>query len=869
MGMDEAIAARIRMITEAGDRLSGPELLGFVLDHAVTETGGLGGMVHLRGPGTRSLRLAAVHGLIRTVARDWAEVETAGDGAPARAVAQGAPVWVPAPGAGGGTGPALPTGSGLLSVPLITPEQVTGVLTVLMAPAERPAPQRQAAVEALAAWAAPRLRENPPGRDQDGGQDQDRDGGQDQDRDGGQDRGGIGTSLADDQVSQALRHMSDAFFAVDGDWRITFVNGEAERLLGAARTTLGRTLWDAFARLSVDDAEPDLRSRYRRAAESGTPVGFDVRWPTNQRWYYMRLVPMPNGLTVYAADITARRAREAERAAAERAAAERNARIGELTDALAQALTMRDVVNAIADRVLPPFGASGMVVQLIEGSVIRIAGAVGYPQPFLESIDGASIHDVSPVSEVYRTGAPAFVESVEAYAARYPGMGGRPAAAQKQAWAFLPLIVSGRNIGCTVVAFAEPRRLDAEERALLTALSGLMGQAIERARLYDVEHTRAKELQRGLLPRALPSLPSVTTAARYLPASEGIDVGGDWYDVIPLSGARVALVIGDVMGHGLSEAATMGRLRTAVNTLAELEFPPAELLTRLNDLVSDLGDNLYATCLYAVYDPANATCVFASAGHPPPAVVRPGHPVHFAGGAPDPPLGAARPPFETTGMTLEEGSLLVLYTDGLVESAARDIDRGMRHLASALSTAARAPGPGDAWRDGDPCDGDRGEHASLERLCDEVLAELLPEKQLTADDAALLIARTHALASDHIAAWPLSEGPIAAGEARDHVRDQLTRWQLAALTPIAELLVSELVANAIRHGRGPIGLRLLRSEELICEVTDGSLTTPRIRHASETDEGGRGLQLVSALSQRWGTRYTSTGKCIWTAQTLP
>ncbi|MBI0318504.1 SpoIIE family protein phosphatase, partial [Streptomyces javensis] len=678
MGMDEAITARIRMIIEAGDGLSGPDLLGFALDHAVTETGGLGGMVHLRGPGARPPQLTAVHGLIRPVARDWAEVEPAGASAPARAMARGTPVWAPALGTADGTGPALPAGSGLLAVPLITTEGVTGALSVLMAPAERPAPERWAAVEALAAWAAARLREGPPDR------------GRDRDRDG------TGASLADDQVSQALWHMSDAFFAVDGDWRITFVNGEAERLLGTARTTLGRTLWDAFTRLSVDEAEPGLRGRYRRAAESGTPVGFEVRWPTNQRWYSMRLVPVPNGLTVYAADITASRAREAERAAAEHAAAERTARIGELTSALAQALTMRDVVNAIADRVLPPFGASGMVVQLIEGDVIRIAGAVGYPQPFLESIDGASIHEVSPVSEVYQSGAPAFVESAEEYTARYPGMAGRPAAAQKQAWAFLPLIVSGRNIGCSVVAFAEPRRLDAEERALLTALSGLMGQAIERARLYDMEHTRAKELQRGLLPRALPSLSSVTAAARYLPASEGIDVGGDWYDVIPLSGARVALVIGDVMGHGLSEAATMGRLRTAVNTLAELEFPPAELLTRLNDVVSELGDNLYATCLYAVYDPVGATCVFSSAGHPPPAVVRPGHPVRFAGGAPDPPLGAAQPPFETTEVSLEEGSLLVLYTDGLVESAARDIDRGMRHLASALSSAARVPGPEDA-----------------------------------------------------------------------------------------------------------------------------------------------------------------------------
>ncbi|MFI1338577.1 SpoIIE family protein phosphatase [Streptomyces sp. NPDC020845] len=841
MCMDEAIASRLRVITEAGDGLQGSDLLAFVLDHAVTETGGLGGMAHLRGPGARTLQLAAVHGLIRTVAGDWEAVEPAGTSAPARAVAHRTPVWTPGPGVEGGTGPALPAGSGLLAVPLITPEKVTGALSVLTAPAAPPTPERRAAVEALAAWAVPRLRDDLLDLD----------------------RGGASPSMADEQVSRALWHMSDAFFAVDSEWRVTFVNGEAERLLGSSRATLGRTLWDAFRRLSIDDAEPGLRSRYRRAAEGGAPVGFEVRWPTNQRWYYMRLVPVPNGLTVYAADITESRAREAERAAAERAAAGRSARIGELTDALAQALTMRDVVNAIADRVLPPFGASGVVVQLIEGSAIRVAGAVGYPQPFLESIDGTPIDEISPVAEVYQTGAPAFIESVEEYTARYPRMVGRPAAARKQAWAFLPLIVSGRNIGCSVVAFAEPRRLDAEERALLTALSGLMGQAIERARLYDMEHTRAKELQRGLLPRVLPSLSSVTTAARYLPASEGIDVGGDWYDVIPLSGARVALVIGDVMGHGLSEAATMGRLRTAVHTLADLEFPPAELLIRLNDLVSDLGDDFYATCLYAVYDPAAATCVFASAGHPPPAVVRPGHPVRFPGSAPDPPLGTARPPFGTTEVSVEEGSLLVLYTDGLVESATRDIDRGMRHLASALAGATRAPGSGDARPDG------RSENAWLERLCDDVLAELLPEKQLTADDAALLIARTHALASDHIADWPLSEGPIAAGEARDHVRDQLTRWELAPLTPISELLVSELVANAVRHGRGPIGLRLLRGEVLICEVTDGSLTTPRIRHASETDEGGRGLQLVSSLSQRWGTRYTSTGKCIWTEQPLP
>jgi hypothetical protein len=290
---------------------------------------------------------------------------------------------------------------------------------------------------------------------------------------------------------------------------------------------------------------------------------------------------------------------------------------------------------------------------------------------------------------------------------------------------------------------------------------------------------------------------------------------------------------------------------------------PAQRVGRLERRATRSGSGVYA-----VYDPATATCTFACAGHPPPAVVLPGHPVRFLGGAPDPPLGAARPPFETVEVSLPEGSLLVLYTDGLVESATQDIDLGMQRLASTLSGASTASSPGPGAWDGRH-DQRQRESASLKQLCDDVLAELLPHKQLTTDDAALLIARTHTIASDDIATWPLPDGPIAAGEARDHVHTQLTHWSLGPLTMTSELLVSELVGNAIRHGKSPVVLRMLRGERLICEVSDSSLTTPQIRHASETDEGGRGLQLVAALSQRWGTRYTADGKCIWTEQRMP
>jgi hypothetical protein len=316
----------------------------------------------------------------------------------------------------------------------------------------------------------------------------------------------------------------------------------------------------------------------------------------------------------------------------------------------------------------------------------------------------------------------------------------------------------------------------------------------------------------------------------------------------------------------------MGRLRTAVHTLAGLELPPDELLSHLNDLVSDLGDDFYATCLYALYDPATGSCTVSSAGHPPPAVVSPDGTVRLLDLATEPPLGAATPPFETTELVLPEGSLLVLYTDGFVESARRDIDTGIGQLTTVLATTAGAtPLPAPATEAGARQDEQEQteEARRLDRLCASLAAALLPEGERTGDDAAVLVARAHALGPEDVAVWTLPEDPIAAGQARSHIRRRLAEWQLDELTMTTELLASELVGNVVRHARGPLQLRLIRSRSLICEVSDGSLTTPRIRRARDTDEGGRGLQLVAMLSQRWGVRYTPDGKCIWTEQPLP
>jgi PAS domain S-box-containing protein len=653
---------------------------------------------------------------------------------------------------------------------------------------------------------------------------------------------------ARDALSRALRHMSDGFLAVDDDWRITFANLETERTLGFSEEEMfGRLLWELPAVRQV----PGLENRCRKAAAEEQPAGFDVHMPDTGRRYHLRLVPGPGGHTIYFTDVTEKRRLEEESRAAERFASERAARIAELTTALATATTSRDVVDAVAHRVLPPFAATGLLMQVIEGDRLHNVGAVAYSDDFLALADGRPLASGGPAWDAIRAGAPLFLTSPQEFTARYPELADVPARADKKAWAFLPLTASGRTFGICAVTFDNPRRLSDEERALLTTISALVAQALERARLYDAEHTRSRQLQRSLLPRDLPDLRACESAARYLPAGRGMDVGGDWYDVIPLSGCQVALVVGDVMGHGLPEAATMGRLRTAVHTLADLELPPDEIMTHLNDIVGGMSEESYVTCLYALYDSTSQICSIARAGHPPPALLHPDGTVHFSDQAADPPLGAAEPPFETVELHVPEGSLLVFYTDGLVESAKREIDQGMTDLARLLHTAHQD-----------------GTSEDLERLCDVLTAGLLPAEQQAADDAALLVARLHALAGDQVASWSLPDDPRAAGQARRHVREQLCAWGLDDLTATTELLASELVGNVVRHAKGPARLRLLQDVNLICEVFDGSLTMPRIRRATDTDEGGRGLQLITALSQRWGTRYTKRGKCIWTEQAL-
>ena len=343
-------------------------------------------------------------------------------------------------------------------------------------------------------------------------------------------------------------------------------------------------------------------------------------------------------------------------------------------------------------------------------------------------------------------------------------------------------------------------------------------------------------------------------------------MGGDWFDVIRLSGSRVGLVVGDVAGHGIHAAATMGRLRTAVRTLADIDLEPGELLTRLDDVVTRLADeeglppggegaaDLSATCLYAVYDPVSRCCSLARAGHPPPAVVFPGGTAEFLDLPAGPPLGLGGLPFEEAEVVLPEDSLLVLYTDGLIESRQRDIDSGLTAMRKVLNDVRLRP-------DGPP-------HAapSLETVCDSLVEALHPER--AEDDAALLVARTRALAADRIVCWDLPAEPAIVADARAQAARQLAAWGLEGVTFTTELIVSELLTNAIRHAEPPIQLRMILDGALSCEVSDGSSTAPHLRRADHYDEGGRGLMLVAQLTERWGCRHTRAGKTIWAQQPL-
>ncbi|MEU2713630.1 SpoIIE family protein phosphatase [Streptomyces sp. NPDC007205] len=687
----------------------------------------------------------------------------------------------------------------------------------------------------------------------------------------------IETDLA---ASQAIFGQSPfGFLLIDTDLRVRRANERFASVFGGTPDDhRGKGVHDYLPRGEAERVSATLR-RVLQSGESITDMHVTGYVPGSEerRHWSVNLYRVhsgsgrPIGIAWLGTDITARRAAAREAAAARRNLAllnEAGARIGNSLDLETTARELLDVVvpgfcdlatvdlyqGLLAGDETPPGLADGSAELRRVAFASAVAGV-----PFTssgESVEVGAVHHFpfnSPCADALRTARPQRVPAED---------GGLV-----QSKLAVPMVAHD-----TVVGLAQFARTKGSEpfgdrdRELAVELAARAAVCIDNARLYRREHERALILQRSLLPPGDPEASGLDIACRYLPGNAATEVGGDWFDVIELPGHRTALVVGDVMGRGLRAAVAMGELRTAVRTLALLDLEPAEVLSALDEIArglgtpggvqqatrtarqprdADLSEVYLATCVYAVYDSVTRRCTFANAGHLPPVLVEPGEAALMLDVPPGMPLGVGGEPFEEVEVELPEGALLALYTDGLVESRDHPLDEGLQAFVGALTDPSQP----------------------LEDVCDHVLSTL--DTHHGEDDIALLMARVQGLPADSVGDWTLPREPRSVGRAREYARAQLLSWDLEPLVDTAELLVSELVTNALRYGEGDIRLRLLLDRTLVCEVWDSGLVQPRRRRARDTDEGGRGLQLVGLLSAAWGSRRTPRGKTVWFELPLP
>ncbi|MFI9326488.1 SpoIIE family protein phosphatase [Kitasatospora sp. NPDC052868] len=541
---------------------------------------------------------------------------------------------------------------------------------------------------------------------------------------------------------------------------------------------------------------------------------------------------------------------------------ERSRFIKEAARALSEAVTVRDVARVFTELPLPGLPPDGLVLAAFEAGRVQILGASGYRPEELAFWDRSVLPATHPAAEALKSRAPVFIPSREEFRERHPEVWEPTSRTGRSSWAFLPLVASGRAIGVCLVSFDDDRQLDADERTLLSTLGGLVAQSLARARLHDAEHELAAGLQRVMLPRTVPSVPGVTTAVRYLAAGSGLQIGGDWYDVVPLPGGHVGLVIGDVQGHDVHAAGIMGQLRIALRAYAAEGHPPAAVMARASRFLADLDTDHFATCTYAEVNVDYGVVYAVRAGHLDPMVRRADGTaavVPVAGGLP---LGIAPDEeYRVTRFSLDPGETVVLCTDGLVEARGMDLDDGIARLTRVLA------GPAETRHEGgrDP----------LEELADRIASQAADSSERE-DDIALLLLRWDGPAGG-LAAQQLrrriGQADLARiSEVRAELRDALRRWGVAELVDTAELLASELVTNAVRHTDrdAMFTARLYREAatdggraRLRVEVEDESDLWPTRRTPGEQASSGRGLMLVEALADAWGVEPRGSGKRMW------
>ncbi|MEU3724677.1 SpoIIE family protein phosphatase [Streptomyces sp. NPDC031705] len=465
--------------------------------------------------------------------------------------------------------------------------------------------------------------------------------------------------------------------ALDLDGRLTFINPAGTELVGAASASLlGRRPWEVLPWLR----DPVFEDRYRAAVVARQPTSFTATRPPGTRLSF-QLYPDDTGIRVHISPAAGPAAAPGHPSSAEPVGAAALYHLTHVATALAEAAGVKDVVELAADQIVPAFGPKALALMTVEDGRLRITGYRGYSAQLMAHFDAASLTSDIPAVHAVTTGAPGFFPTFADLKRAHP-----PAVHldRMASWAFLPLTVSGRPVGSMVLGYDLPRAFPPAERALLTSLAGLIAQALDRARLYDAKHALAHTLQTALLPRTLPHVPGLDTAARYKPAGHGMDIGGDFYDLIRSTPTTAVAVIGDVQGHNTTAAALMGQVRTAVHAGAS----PGDILARTNRLLVDLSPGLFVSCLIARLDLTHHRAQLATAGHPPALLCHPDGRSRTVPLSPGLLLGIdPDADYPTTDIPFPPGALLALYTDGLVESPGTDIDHATAALAGQLDAA--------------------------------------------------------------------------------------------------------------------------------------------------------------------------------------
>ncbi|MDX3772226.1 MULTISPECIES: SpoIIE family protein phosphatase [unclassified Streptomyces] len=688
---------------------------------------------------------------------------------------------------------------------------------------------------------------------------------------GGDAEGWVGGALLDALFTQS----PVGLHVLDTQLRVVRVNTAASGMRGVSvEDVLGRHFAEAYAGLSAPD---EVEAMLRGVLESGVPVReylLRTRLAAEQGRERIRSVSVfrlqdPQG-TVLGLAATVVDVTEQEQA---------RARLGVLNTVRERVGRTLDVITTCQELVeaLVPGFADVAVVDVVD-AVVRgeesptgaLAQEVALRRAAIRARDGLQVQ-AHPVRDVRTLNLlPPYAQALSDFRPRLvalspdsPWLDASRARAVGAAGAHTlivaPLALRGTALGVLSVyrtGGSDPYSED--DVGLAADVASHTALCIDNARRFTREHCIAATVQRHQLPRHPVSHSTVETAHLYV---SGPDGGGGWFDTIPLSGARTALVVGEVTGRGIQAATTMGQLRTVIRSLAALDLQPDELLARLNDTAAFLaaeraalppGDPLHrqpvsASCVYAVYDPVTRSCTFARAGHTTPVIIRPVSSTEVPDSTPGPLLGSAEgPPFAATTTDLPHGSILALYTPAILPTPPAESDRASALLRDVLAHPDRP----------------------LKDLRDDILCTLRSEDR--PGDVVVLLARTRPFPAHCLATWLLDHDPTAAATARGHTRRTLADWNVDEDTAYAaELIVSELVTNAIRYGAPPMQLRLIRNRTLTCEVHDDSATSPQLRHARTVDEGGRGLFIVAQLAQRWGIRYTTEGKTVWSEQALP